>query len=40
MRQGKLTAAYREALRMLGEPATVHMEVKAAAKKHTTGAQP
>jgi hypothetical protein len=24
MREGKLTAAYREALRMLGEPATVH----------------
>ncbi|MDP3139820.1 MAG: hypothetical protein Q8N17_26220 [Burkholderiaceae bacterium] len=40
MREGKLTPAYREALRALGEPAAVHMEVRKFAKKHVTGAQP
>ena len=28
MRAGKLSPAYRDALRELGEPATVHLEVK------------
>lgn len=40
MRLGKLSPAYRDALRALGEPGTVHLEVKAAAKQHVTGAQP
>lgn len=39
MRLGKLSPAYRDALRALGEPATVHMEVKAISTQHTTGAR-
>lgn len=40
MRAGKLSKAYIEALRELGDPATVHLEVRAAAKKHRTGGCP
>ena len=40
MRAGKLTPAYRAALAALGEPADVHIEVKAAAKTVKTGAIP
>ena len=40
MRAGKLTAEYQKALSALGQPADVHLEVKAAAKTVKTGAIP
>ena len=40
MRAGKLTPEYQKALAALGQPADVHLEVKAAAKTVKTGAIP
>jgi hypothetical protein len=40
MRAGKLTPEYQKALAALGQPADVHIEVKAAAKTVKTGAIP
>jgi hypothetical protein len=40
LRLGKLSPAYREALRTLGEPSAVHIEVKAIAKQTVKGSIP
>jgi len=37
MRRQKLTPAYVEQLRALGDPAAVHVEVRAAAKQYDMG---